>query len=439
LWPEHPLWVKLKTALPLGLLTEAVVRSGKQNRRAARLPAVAVLFLVVAAALFRYLPLERLLKVAGLASPKDGRDSLASGTLTEARKRLGPEPVRELLHLQTQDLCHPPTPGSFLGLTLLALDGSKVRTPDSPENRAHWGGHRNQNADSAFPLMRVMLLMHVVSRCVLDVVCGSFHIPELKLGTPLLDRVPPRSLLLMDKLFFSALWFITLQRKGEQRHVLLPLSERASYRVTKTLGPGDELVTFTVSQKAHKHIKDAPATFQMRVLTLRLAGWRPIRLATTLLDPVLAPKAVLAPLYRQRWNIELGLDELKTHQMEQQTTLRSRLPALCEQEMYGMWVAYNVVRKTMVERAKKLGVSPHQISFVGGLQVCRWGWSSCWQQEAPERVEEGLWGRVLPKKREGRRCPRVVKLGRSAWPTKKRQTVAETAAFVLEEMLRMAA
>ena len=57
------------------------------------------------------------------------------------------------------------------------------------------------------------------------------------------------------------------------------------------------------------------------------------RLFTTILDPAEASAADLAGAYHQRWEIELGFDELKTHQRGPRTVLRSKSPDLVLQEI----------------------------------------------------------------------------------------------------------
>jgi hypothetical protein len=440
--PDHPLLVKLHQALPASLLLHALRATDTNNRRTARLPAAALLLLLVLAGLFRSLSLSSLLRFVGLARPKQGREDLASGTLTAARKRLGSAPFRHLLKATASAAVPAVASCLFCGLRLFALDGSKLRVADTPANRAHFGGHRGGHGESAYPLMRLMLLLDVASRKVVDARVGAFAVAEQTLGLPLLDALPPRSLLLLDKGFFSMVWLINLQRKGQERHVLLPVRKGASYRVVRRLGPGDDLVTFTVSAKAKKHLKDPPATFQLRVLTVHLRGWRPRRLATTMLDPQTYPRKAIGQGYLQRWEVELALQEIKTTQLQREEALRSRLPELCEQEVLAVLVGYNAVRQQMTERAQRLEVAPNRLSFRGELECVRWQWIVQLMADpgVQQRLAEGDFGLVLPARREGRRCERVVKLGRSKFPPKSpRSSPAERYACTVGEAYPKAA
>ena len=59
------------------------------------------------------------------------------------------------------------------------------------------------------------------------------------------------------------------------------------------------------------------------------------QLITTILDPAVASATDLALAYAQRWEIETVLDELKTHQRGPRVVLRSKSPALVQQEIWG--------------------------------------------------------------------------------------------------------
>jgi IS4 transposase len=49
-------------------------------------------------------------------------------------------------------------------------------------------------------------------------------------------------------------------------------------------------------------------------------------LITTIMDPQEASDAELAAAYRERWEFESGLDEIKTHQRGRGGILRSKSP-----------------------------------------------------------------------------------------------------------------
>lgn len=117
------------------------------------------------------------------------------------------------------------------------------------------------------------------------------------------------------------------------------------------------------------------------------------RVITTLLNPRLAPAHAVACAYHERWEIEVVIDELDTHQRLVGRTLRSLTPAGVIQELYGVLLAHYAVRVLMHEAAVRAEVDPDRLSFVHALEVVR--------DAVPEfqMVAEGqraaLYGRLL--------------------------------------------
>jgi len=81
------------------------------------------------------------------------------------------------------------------------------------------------------------------------------------------------------------------------------------------------------------------------------------RRVTTLLDPAAASAGELAALYHERWEIEGAFDELATHLRGARLVLRSKTPALVQQEAYGLLLAHFAVRGLM--HAAALAATPH--------------------------------------------------------------------------------
>lgn len=111
----------------------------------------------------------------------------------------------------------------------------------------------------------------------------------------------------------------------------------------------------------------------MRVIEYQIPGFRPCRLVTSILDSEISAKQLLIH-YHKRWDIEISFDEIKTHQC---VTLRGQIPTifrskkseLVEQELYGMLIAYNLLRYLMYQAANKYDKDPLLLSFLESLQL----------------------------------------------------------------------
>src|SRR4051812_11622899 len=114
------------------------------------------------------------------------------------------------------------------------------------------------------------------------------------------------------------------------------------------------------------------------ILTLRLVRFRidipgfrtrQVTLVTTLLDSERYPPEALSALYFRRWAMELGLRNLKiTLQMDQ---LSCKNPENLEREIRMHFLVHNLVRRLMLEAARRHRVPLERVSFAGSLATAR--------------------------------------------------------------------
>ncbi len=145
-------------------------------------------------------------------------------------------------------------------------------------------------------------------------------------------------------------------------------------------------------------------------------------LITSALDPERYPAYELAALYFERWEIELGFDEIKTHLLERENILRSKTPEGIRQEVYGIALAYNLVRRELAVVARSEGIDPRRMSFRHGLLLIRNFMLTAWTTPAgalPRRLaslEQDLLLLVLPQRRD-RHYARTVISKHRRYPT----------------------
>lgn len=146
------------------------------------------------------------------------------------------------------------------------------------------------------------------------------------------------------------------------------------------------------------------------------------RLLTTLLDARKHPAKRLIVLYHERWEEELAIDELKTHQRER-PVLRSETPDGVVQEIYGLLLGHFVIRKLMCEAAATADCAPRELSFVNTLKILRCRLPEaprsprglqCWYDDLLTEIAEER----LPPRRN-RVNPRVSKRKMSNWAKKR--------------------
>jgi hypothetical protein len=399
--------------------------TGTATLRKRRLPAEQVVWLVIGMAMYRDRPIYDLVDRLDLVLP--GNDlTMAPSAVVEARARLGADPMEWLFEKSARKWAHGSArQHAWRGLALYGVDGSTLRVADSPENRAHFGGSSGARGESGYPLVRVATLMALRSHLMASVEFGPYADSEIVLASALWKEVPDDSLLLVDRGFLSAGILVPLHGDGRNRHWLTRARSTTRWRVVEKLGKGDDLVELDVSPQAREHDPSLPKTFRARAVKYEKKGFRPETVLTSLIDPEAFPASEIVALYHERWELELGYDEIKTEMLEREETIRCKSVDGVEQELWGIFLAYNMVRLEMERTADQLGVEPTRISFVGALRlICEeWWWASSASPGAiPKnlaRLRSKIARLVLPPRRSERRYPRAVKIKMSKYARKR--------------------
>ncbi len=412
---------------------QALSATGTATVRRRKLPAKYVVWLVIGMAMLRDRSIVEVVRHLNLVMPgPSGQSQHVTGcAVVQARDRLGPEPLNWLFHTSAAFWAGTSAEQHrWRGLAVLGIDGSTLRVPDTLENDAHFGRAVTSRGDaaSAYPQLRLVTLLVLRSHLLWDIAFGAYHDDELTLAQKLWPRLPERSLVIMDKKFANYEQFHRLADPAHQRYWLTRAKEgkrMPSLHLIQELGPADRLVELRPSPGTRKLHPSIPETLTVRAIDYQRKGFRPQILLTSLLDPVAFPAAEIIALYHERWELELAYDELKTHTLErEETSLRCKTPQRISQELWGLAVAYNLVRLTMADVARRADVLPTAISYRHTLHFVRAFWISAWLASPgvlPKRLQhlyEELPLLLLPPRRN-RSYPRAVKIKMSNYPRKR--------------------
>jgi hypothetical protein len=405
-------------------IDEALAATGTATVRRRRLPAEQVIWVVLGMGMFRDRPIEDVVSKLDLALPGAG-SSIARSSVSQARDRVGSEPIRWLFERSASVWsARSAEAHEWRGLKLYGIDGSTVRIPDTPENREAFGGQSGRKgSESGYPMVRLAALMVLRSHLLAACSFGSYGSNEIQYAWPLLDTLPGNSLTILDRGFFGARFLMAIER-GQNRQWLTRARSDLKFRVIKKFARGDELIEIKVSDHARRQDASLPESWQMRAVRYRRKGFPSQLLLTSLRDPNEYPAAELAELYHERWELELGYDEIKTELLDREETIRSRKPEGVKQELWGILLAYNLIRLEMARIAAEADVEPTRISFVEALRLIRdeWEWLSVTSPGAiPKRLEtmrRNVKRYVLPPRR-ARSFPRAVKIKMSSYDRKR--------------------
>lgn len=361
---------------PLNKIHAVLATTGKGSIRQRDLPAHVVVYYVIALALYMQSSYREVLRcllegIQWLREPSVRSKVAGNSGISQARTRLGWEPVRQLYDELVQPIAVPATKGAwYREWRLVSLDGSTLDVADETANAGAFGRPVSGRGEGGFPQIRFAALLENGTHVLFGGQLAGYATSETVLAKTVLPRLRPGMLCLADRGFFGfQMWMQAVATGADllwrvRKDILLPCEKR--------LPDGSCLSRIYPSQNDQRRARNGVA---VRIIEYRLEGIEgsePIyRLATTILDQEKAPANELAALYHDRWEIETTFDELKTHLRGSRIILRSKTPDLVRQEFYGLLMAHFAVRGLMHEAALKSGEDPDRLSFLHAVRIIR--------------------------------------------------------------------
>jgi Insertion element 4 transposase N-terminal/Transposase DDE domain len=361
---------------PIDNIRAVLAACGKASVRERDLPAPTVVYYVIVLALFMQSSSREVLRcllegVQWLLDPSESVKVAGKSGISQARSRVGYEPVRQLHDDLVKPIAIATTRGAwYRGWRLVSLDGSTLDVADEPANAAAFGRPGSSRGDSAFPQIRFVSLVENGTHVLFATQMADYATSEIALAKAVLPSLKAGMLCLADRNFFGyAMWD---QACATGADLLWRIKKNTRLPCEQRLPDGSYLSHIYPSERDRRHKTNG---IKVRVIDYHLEGVadaEPIyRLVTTILDHQQAPADELAALYHERWEIETALAEMKTHLRGAGIVLRSRTPDLVRQEFYGLMMAHFAIRGLMHEAALKADRDPDRLSFLHAVRVIR--------------------------------------------------------------------
>ena len=361
---------------PLEKIRASLAASGKESVRQRDLPAHVVVYYVIALALYMQSSYREVLRcllegIQWLVEPGAGINVAGNSGISQARTRLGWEPVRQLHDEVVKPVAVAATKGAwYRGWRLISVDGSTLDVADEKGNNEAFGRPGASRGESAYPKIRFVSLVENGTHVLFGSRMADYATSEVALAKTVLPSLGKGMLCLADRGFFGfEMW---KQAAATGADLLWRVRKNIYLPCEKRLPDGSYLSRIYPSQQDQRRGRNGVV---VRVIEYRLEGveeTEPLyRLATTILDHELAPAVELAAIYHERWEIETAFDELKTHLRGAHIVLRSKTPDLVRQEFYGLLLAHFAVRGLMHEAALRADKDPDRLSFLHAVRVVR--------------------------------------------------------------------
>jgi hypothetical protein len=317
----------------------------------------------------------------------------------------------------------------WCGHKVLVADGSSVTAPDTPANQKAFPQQKVQKPGCGFPIIRLVALLSLATGMLSAWATGAWSQHEVGLLQTLWEHLRPGDVLLADRGFCN--WALLAQCLQRNLHAVFRVKgvRRRDFRQGQRMSRNERLVQWRKPTQRARTVEAEAWALLPEVLTLRLVrcslaipGFRTrqVILVTTLLDSVKYPPEALSQLYFRRWAMELTLRNIKiTLQMDQ---LSCKNPENLEREIRMHFLVHNLVRRLMLQAARRHGVPLERVSFAGSLATAR-RYGEALLQVRSKRQRQQLMNELfavlatdLVPDRPGRREPRAVKRRPKPYP-----------------------
>jgi hypothetical protein len=446
----------LEEVYPRELVCQVLHEVGRWEQRERKLNHVLMVFLLIAWTMMPTMALKQvfsqLTSFLRWMSAQAPLPLPAASALCYRRHTLGVAPLRLLMRLACKPLCQPSTPGAFLfGRRLVALDSKLIDVCDTAENDWVFRGRTQDDQPrrrSPFPQLRLLSALEIGSHAHLGAVLAPGYRPEMTLVQDVLPFLPAGSLVLQDAGYRGAWWLQRLKHAGHdsitrlQAHDYLckgPRLADGSYLVS-TSGSADaplqepltlRIIEYRLDAQIAEPLSQLQRSRVRSGLRQQVSADQVYRLATTLLDPVLAPAKEVAASYHERWELELVYDELQEHQLSTPRLLSKTAQGVM-QEAWALLLGHYALRAWMMQAAgEPAELDVDRLSFTQALSVLgtaltlseplQWIPKEQWKSRVVHDLRQG--DRLLPAKRRGRSYPRVIKTASTRFFVKREQDI----------------
>lgn len=410
----------IERALPTADIAQVLADEGVEAQRVRKLDLLLTVFVIVGMNIYPYLSIGHVIQklVRGLRFiwPDADYDIPKDSALCYRRYQLGAPVMARLFRHVCRPIATAKTKGAFcFGLRTMAIDGTTETVPDTSANAAVFGRHHTDRGEAAFPQIQCVYLAECGTHAIVDAGFWPIHTSERVGGHRLLRSVTADMLVMWDRGFHDYDMVVGVRQR--QSHVLSRLPAHVKPEHVQTLPDGSWLAYIYPSDY---HRRKQGERCLVRIIEYRVTDPaladpdEKHRLLTTLLDSDMYPALDLICAYHERWEIEIAIDEIDTHQRLSAKTVRSLKPVGVIQELYGLLIAHFIIRSLMHEAALQADIDPDRLSFVHAVEVIKDAIpefqivAEDQRDQLYQRLLRDIAQRPLPERRN-RVNPRVVK------------------------------
>lgn len=265
-----------------------------------------------------------------------GVDSYSKAAFCKARQKIHPDAFKALFTLTVEQFYKEVPYKRYRGYRLLAIDGTDLNLPNTPELLELYGSESFFNGPQV--QSQCSCLYDVLNHVILDGIMDVHNASERTLALTQLEKLGKGDLLLLDRGYPSEQLMLAMEEKGIQ--YLMRCNKKEFFREVRKVTVPDAVVT--------RKSKEKELTF--RVLTVAPEGKE-----ETLLTNIMGEDFTVEDfqhLYGLRWGIETKYNDLKN---KLQLENYSGVNAICiQQDFYATLFLSNAMAFLEADYAKEI-------------------------------------------------------------------------------------
>lgn len=298
---------------------------------------------------------------ASSASYSDARGRFPEAAMTRMAKEIG----RKVHDSGSTDW-------DWHGRKVFLADGTTFTMADTEENQLAFPQAVVERRGLGFPITRAVALISLATGAAVDIAFAKYAgkgTGEASLFRDLMGNLSRGDIVVADRYYPTFPTLAMLLEAGVDMVSISHVQRVIDFTQGEILGPKDHIIEY--SRRRDKSTRDIlPDTIRIREFAIEIdgrdGGKEEAIVVTTMIDPSI-PQIEISDLYWSRWNCELDIRAIK-HSM-QMNFLRAKTPSMVRKEIWCHLLAYNLLRGTMVETAKRHAILPRQISVKGAMQA----------------------------------------------------------------------
>lgn len=381
----------LAACYPRDVIEDVLARTGATEQRRRSLPAHVVLRHTIAWGLDPTRSTGAVMRqVAGslqmLGSWEQDWKIPSTSAISQARQRLGPEPLAALFRRTCTPMATATTPGAFIGAwRLMSLDGTTLDVADTQANTDHFGHGGNLRSRSVHPQLRLVTLAEIGTQAIVGAAMGPCLVSEGALAQDLGPLCEPGMLVLADAGFHS--WTMWTDYAGTGADLAWRAGPQPELPMVRPLADGSYLALLFAPRVSRKtkdgllaQARAGQGVNPERASVVRAVDYTVpeagpegelITVMTTVLDPARINARELAAVHGRRRENPTVLDQVKTRVLGAGTVLASQSPSMVTAQVWGVLLAHYAVRELIHRSAEQVGVAPDRSGSTHAVRIVR--------------------------------------------------------------------